>query len=149
MSEEADNENINSNTCNKAQEDFFKFICDWIKEKKINPNHDAIFSILSGKAGSGKTFVVKCIQKFISDNCKKGFLKIAAPTGTAAHLIKGSTLHLLFDLPVNISFQTELPALQGPRLQRLQERFENTEILIIDEMSMVGQYMLYQINKRL
>ena len=97
----------------------------------------------------GKSFAIKCIKKCIHDNCKKGFLKIAAPTGSAAFLIRGSTLHSLFDLPVNISFQTELPPLAGSRLQRLQERFENTDILIIDEMSMVGQYMLYQISKRL
>ena len=73
---------------------------------------------------------------------KEGFLKMAAPTGTASFLIKGDTLHSLFKLPVNIP-------LKGTTLLDLQEKFKNTELIIIDEMSMVGQYMLYQISKRL
>ena len=148
MSKEPEIENeVDSEKCNKGQKDFYQFICDWIKNRADN---EPIYSILSGRAGCGKTFVVKCIQKFIRDNnCKQGFLKLAAPTGAAAFLIKGTTLHALFDLPVHLSFHLELPALTGSRLQNLQETFENTEILIIDEMSMVGQYMLYQINERL
>ena len=74
---------------------------------------------------------------------------MAAPTGTAAFLIKGNTLHSLFKLPVNIPFINELAPLRGTALADLQEAFKNTELLIIDEMSMVGQYMLYQISKRL
>ena len=80
---------------------------------------------------------------------KKAFLKMAAPTGTAAFLIKGNTLHSLFKLPVNIPFTDELAPLRGSALADLQEAFKNTELLIIDEMSMVGQYMLYQISRRL
>ena len=143
-------EEVDFNKCNADQKYFYQFICDWIQKKIDNADHESIYSILSGRAGCGKTFVVKCIQKFIKDKqCKEGFLKLAAPTGTAAFLIKGTTLHSLFALPVNIPFQNELPPLKGSRLQHLQMTFANTEILIIDEMSMVGQYMLYQINKRL
>ena len=80
---------------------------------------------------------------------KEGFLKMAAPTGTASFLIKGDTLHSLFKLPVNIPFNKELAPLKGTTLLDLQEKFKNTELIIIDEMSMVGQYMLYQISKRL
>ena len=107
--------------------------------------------MLSGRAGCGKTFAVKCVNKYIKENkdCLPGFLKIAAPTGTAAFLIKGTTLHSGFKLPVNVRFNEDLPPLQGHNLHELQEIFKNTEILMIDEMSMVGKYMLYQLSKRL
>ena len=147
-----DVENVDFNQCNADQKLFYKEIYDWTKKKLDNHSEQVkpIYLILSGRAGCGKTFAVKCVKKFIKDeNCPSGFLKLAAPTGAAAFLIKGTTLHSLFKLPVNISFQTELPFLQGTQLQQLQHTFQNTEIVIIDEMSMVGQYMLYQISRRL
>ena len=143
-------EGVDFNTCNAGQKKFYHFICDWIQMRIDNAAHEPIYSILSGRAGCGKTYVVKCIQKFIKEKkCKEGFLKLAAPTGAAAFLIKGSTLHSLLDLPIKIPFDKVIPALPETKLMRLQEVFRNTEILIIDEMSMVGQYMLYQIHKRL
>ena len=143
-------EGVDFNTCNAGQKEFYHFICDWIQKRIDNTGHEPIYSILSGRAGCGKTYVIKCIQKFIKEKkCKKGFLKLAAPTGAAAFLIKGSTLHSLLDLPIKIPFDKVLQPLPETKLMRLQEVFRNTEILIIDEMSMVGQYMLYQIHKRL
>ena len=102
ISNEPDIEDVDFNKCNAEQKDFYQDICEWIQKKIDNADHEPIYSILSGRAGCGKTFVVRCIQKFIKENnCKEGFLKIAAPTGTAAFLIKGKTLHSMFDLPVD------------------------------------------------
>ena len=144
-------EKINCADLKPAQEQFYKYITNWITQKLQDFNTPPIYVILSGRAGCGKSFAVKCVNKFIKDNrdCPSGFLKIAAPTGTAAFLIKGSTLHSCFKLPVNVRYSDDLPPLQGSILHQLQELFKNTEILLIDEMSMVGKYMLYQLSKRL
>ena len=56
--------------------------------------------------------------------CKEGFLKLAAPTGAAAFLIKGSTLHSLLDLPIKIPFDKVLQPLPETKLMRLQESLE-------------------------
>ena len=86
-------EGVDFNKCNAGQKELYHFICDWIQKRIDNTGHEPIYSILSGRAGCGKTYVVKCIQKFIKEKkCKEGFLKLAAPTGAAAFLIKGSTL---------------------------------------------------------
>ena len=74
-------------------------------------------------------------------------MKLAAPHGIAAFLIKGSTLHKLFKLPVKLSYKEGIPPLRGENLRQLQESLENTKILFIVEMLMVGQHTLYQISK--
>ena len=144
-------ENVNVTDLKPAQEEFYNYITNWISQKLIDPEIPPIHVVLLGRAGCGKTFAVKCVNKFIKGNkeCLPGFLKIAAPTGTAAFLIKGTTLHSLFKLPVNARFTDDILPLHPTTLQQMQETFKNTEILIIDEMSMVGQYMLYQLSKRL
>ena len=149
VSKEVETDDVDFKLCNKDQTVFYQYICDWIERKLVNPDEDPIYLILSGRAGCGKTFAVKCVKKYINEKCKAGFLKMAAPTGTAAFLIKGETLHSLFKLPVNKPFSEELTELQGETLKNFQNTFKDTELLIIDEMSMVGQYMLYQINRRL
>ena len=144
-------ENINVTDLRPAQQQFYDYITNWINQKLKDSNVPPIYVVLSGRAGCGKSFAVKCVNKFINENkkCLTGFLKIAAPTGTAAFLIKGTTLHSAFKLPVNVRFNDDIPPLQGSNLHQLQEFFKNTEIIMIDEMSMVGKYMLYQLSKRL
>ena len=162
VSKKVDSDEVDPKSCNNGQAIFYEYISKWVQSKLDNPDELPIYLLLSGRAGCGKTFAVKCVKKFINEKCKEkegfirmvghkkeGFLKMAAPTGTASFLIKGDTLHSLFKLPVNIPFNKELTPLKGPTLHDLQEMFKNTELLIIDEMSMVGQYMLYQISKRL
>ena len=39
--------------------------------------------------------------------------------------------------------------LKGDRLRDLQQKFEDVELIVIDEKSMIGQYMLYMIEERL
>ena len=55
---------------------------------------------LSGRAGCGKSVVLNCISKYIRSKAGPSFLKVGAPTGTAAFLVKGNTLHNLFHLHI-------------------------------------------------
>ena len=66
---------------------------------------------------------------------KPTFMKIGAP---AAFLVKGSTLHTLFQLPINHS-KNKMSELKGDRLRDLQQKFEDVELIVIDEKSMIGQ----------
>jgi hypothetical protein len=58
---------------------------------------------------------------------------VAAPTGCAAHLIEGETIHSL----LHISIKPKQMPLNNDNLQRAQARFANCRFLIIDEYSMV------------
>lgn len=96
--------------------------------------------IVSGTAGTGKSYLINCIRLLIGDQ-----LRIAAPTGAAAYNVDAQTLHSLLDLPTKGEFKK----LDGSRLQQLQSRFAGVKYLMIDEMSMVGRALFGKINARL
>lgn len=95
---------------------------------------------LTGKAGTGKSTFLR----YICEHTKKKFV-VLAPTGIAAINAGGSTMHSFFKLP----FYPLLPGDPKLSLQRgaiheflkynKQHRklIENTELIIIDEISMV------------
>lgn len=95
---------------------------------------------LTGKAGTGKSTFLK----YICENTKKKHV-VLAPTGIAAINANGSTMHSFFKLP----FHPLLPddpnlSLQKGRIHEFlkynkqhRKLIEKTELIIIDEISMV------------
>ena len=96
--------------------------------------------IVSGTAGTGKSYIIQCIRLLLKET-----LKVSAPTGVASFIIEGCTLHSLLHLPTRGEFNQ----LEGPRLHQLQQEFSITRYMIIDEMSMVGRKLFGQIDRRL
>jgi hypothetical protein len=94
---------------------------------------------LTGKAGTGKTTLLK----YIKANCLKQ-MAVVAPTGVAAINAGGTTIHSLFQLP----FQPFLPQAKAQLLQTLKyqrqrlQLLRQLELLIIDEVSMVRSDVL-------
>ena len=83
---------------------------------------------LTGKAGSGKTTFLHQIQNEI----KKNFI-VLAPTGVAAILAGGQTIHSFFGFPLEA-----LPLGSVGKINK--ERYciiRNVDTIIIDEISMV------------
>ncbi|CAG2211044.1 unnamed protein product [Mytilus edulis] len=72
---------------------------------------------------------------------------LTAPTATAAFNIGGTTLHQAFSLPQSLT----LPYiyLRDDTINKLRSKLQNLSILIIDEISMVGQRSLLYISERL
>ena len=101
---------------------------------------DPLRMIISGTAGTGKSYLIHCLKQMLKEK-----MKVAAPTGVAAFNVEGYTLHSLLDLPT----RGELKELEGNRLQQLQIRFKEVKYLIIDEMSMVGRKLFGQVDSRL
>ena len=81
--------------------------------------------------------MLNCIAKYIKSKAHPLFLQIGAPTGTAAFLVDGKTLHALLKLPISNS-KDAIKDLSGDRLRELQDDFKETELLVIDEKSMIG-----------
>ena len=111
-----------------------------VQEHLQQPNSVPLRLIISGTAGTGKSYLIHCLKQMLKE--KK---KVAAPTGVAAFNVEGCTLHSLLDLPTRGEFK----ALEGNRLQQLQTRFNEVSYLIIYEMSMVGRKLFGQIDSRL
>ena len=86
---------------------------------------------------------------YIRDQAGHRFLRVGAPTGNAAFNVDGSTLHSMFQLPIEFEANNPAPKLSGDQLDRLQHDFKGCGLLVIDEKSMISTTRLYQIDCRL
>ena len=87
---------------------------------------------LTGKAGTGKSFITQEVMKALKQMGKK-FIALA-PTGIAAYNINGQTLHSMFGLSVNgmLTYE-ECRFLKTTKRDVLRK----SEVIFIDEVSMV------------
>jgi len=92
---------------------------------------------LTGKAGTGKSFIVKEAIKILK---KQGQRIIAlAPTGIASYNIGGQTLHSMFGLPINgVMEYKECSFLKSAKRKILKK----VDVIFIDEVSMLRPDML-------
>ena len=94
---------------------------------------------LTGKAGTGKSTLLR----YIASTTKKKNI-ILAPTGIAAINVGGSTLHSFFKLP----FHPLLPNDSKYNARNIRETLKyNSELIIIDEISMVRADIIDFIDK--
>ena len=94
--------------------------------------------IITGTAGSGKSYLINAIKALLGDTC---ILKATA--GLAGYNIEGCTLHSALQLPVRNHNNNDLNE------TALQRRFSGKQYLITDEMSMLGQRTLAWVDKRI
>lgn len=90
---------------------------------------------LTGEPGAGKTYVLNQYIEYLKDHAMT--VAVTASTGIAATHIGGVTIHSWSGLGIKKSLTPkELDALEGR--QYLWKRFETTNVLIIDEISMLS-----------
>ena len=61
-----------------------------------NMHHGQLNLIVSGTAGTGKSYLIQCVKNLLQDQ-----VAIIAPTGVAAFNIQGCTIHSFLDIPTN------------------------------------------------
>lgn len=135
---------------NTKQREIFLHILKSVK--KLNEH---FFIFLSGGAGVGKTKVTcgiyQALQRWFTqspgDNPDTKYILLTAPTGKAAYLIKGSTIHSAFKIPANQSLTYK--SLTSDKLNTLRKDLGHLQVVIIDEVSMLGCNMMNYINFRL
>ena len=115
-------------------------VYDTVKVHFESGNEDPLHIIVNGTAGTGKSYLINCLRLLLGTN-----VKVAAPTGVAAFIIEGRTLHSLLHLPVRGDFKD----MEGMNLHNMQEDLSITKYLIIDEMSMVSRKTFGMIDRRL
>lgn len=116
----------------------------WLKTR-ISP----LYVFLTGGAGVGKSVVTRALYqgllKFYSHQLNESpdtiHVLLCAPTGKAAHNISGATIHSSFCIPVGQGFANKPIHLQ--QLNILRTKYMNLKVLIIDEISMVGQHVQF------
>ncbi len=94
---------------------------------------------IGGVGGTGKSYVIQAILHLFTVLGRRNEILVSAPTGAAAVLIGGYTIHSLLLLPNE----------ENPDLQTLAVIWDNVLYLIIDEISMISASLLAAISSRL
>lgn len=94
---------------------------------------------LTGKAGSGKTYLLNQYISYLRENSV--VVGVTASTGIAATHMEGLTIHSWAGIGIKDSMTDDEIRLLLFK-DRLQDRFGRTKVLIIDEISMLHSYRL-------
>jgi ATP-dependent DNA helicase PIF1 len=91
----------------------------------------------TGAAGTGKSFILKVLLDILEVLGLTNKIAITAPTGVAACNIRGLTIHSWSGIGLGTeSLENLLPIVE--RNRNAKSRWKDTEILIIDEISMLS-----------
>ena len=75
-------------------------------------------------------------------------IAVTASTGVAASRISGSTLHSSFGLPIYGLGIQRAKTLSDKKLHDFQHKYKHLKVLIIDEISMIGDKSNYDLNHK-
>lgn len=121
-----------------------------LKPEEVKP----IYLFITGGAGAGKSHLIKTIYhtaaKTFRHACKNPELPtvlLMAPTGVSAININGTTINTALAIPQQTS--DNLPAMSDQKKTQLRLSFSELKLIIIDEISMVGNITLLHIHQRL
>ena len=122
-------------------------------QQQLHHENSQILVCLHGGAGTGKSYVLKGIYQGLNKllNQKPGqqtnnlTTLLIAPTGKAAHNIKGHTIHSAFHIPANQSLYN-YTKLSLDNLNTYHSKYHNLKWIICDEISMVSNNMLRYIH---
>lgn len=106
---------------------------------------------MGGMGGTGKTQVLKALIHLFHERKEDSRLLILAPTGAAAALINGFTIHSGLGLRSRggKSNEDDISFSSATTLARIREQMEDVQYIFIDEISMVSTSMLYDISEQL
>jgi hypothetical protein len=121
---------------NEEQQCALRIIADHF----ISGTDDQLLMYIGGMGGTGKSHVIEAIIEFFQQCGYSEKLLVSAPTGCAAVLISGYTIHALTFLP-----SSKVRANQ----EELEKIWKDVKYLIIDEVSMISAYLLGQISERI
>ncbi len=133
---------------NMKQREFFNHVLHWMKTKE-----EPMYAFLSGGAGVGKSVLIKALYQALYRhlNLKDGEnpddirILLCAFTGKAAFNINGVTIASAFKKKFKQSNQN----MSCDELNTFRVKYRKLEVIIIDEISMVGNKMLTFIDQRL
>lgn len=111
-----------------------------IMARRIIYGGPQLLMYVAGVGGTGKSHLVKALVKLFERLGRRDELLLGAPTGIAAVLIGGYTMHAL---------SMTNPHRKSKDLRELVALWKGVRFLVIDEISMVGSLFLSQFSSRL
>jgi ATP-dependent DNA helicase PIF1 len=111
-----------------------------VGEHFVYGREDQLLMYVGGIGGSGKSYVVRAIVEMFKRCGASEKILLSAPTGCAAVLIGGYTIHALTFLP---------KSKHSPKQMDLETVWRLVKYLVIDEISMIDSALLSQISHRI
>ncbi|KAH9639682.1 hypothetical protein HF086_002508 [Spodoptera exigua] len=144
---------------NLEQKKIYDEVTKRIRDEVINEANTNVplKLFVTGGAGSGKSFILKtlvhhirrCYAPTVDQLLNASFVEVTAPTGVAARLVNGKTLHSAFSLGIEKGRATVYRQMTGQRLEDMRRKWRYIRWLVIDEISMVSYEVLRSIHLRL
>jgi ATP-dependent DNA helicase PIF1 len=100
--------------------------------------------LITGSAGTGKSFVMNKVIKWARDNDKK--IGITASTGLSAYLIRGRTIHSFLGIGLGKKSPETMAQFVMHKNKPLMKRLLTLDMLLIDEISMIDTDLLENIS---
>ncbi|KAJ8580979.1 hypothetical protein M405DRAFT_693549, partial [Rhizopogon salebrosus TDB-379] len=97
----------------------------------IKQSNEPLRLFLSGPGGTGKTHSIMALQSLMTCYNFQHILRFLAPTGSAASLIDGVTIHKAFGIKIQAKDKGHLTRTLGSHI-------ENFSFLMIDEISLLS-----------
>ena len=148
---------------NEKQLYLFNFIMKYAVECRYSERNNTVaptpFNIfLSGGGGVGKSFLIKLLTEYLRRTLrypeqlldKQPSVCVTASTGKAATNINGTTVHSAFQLPIRRAGRSfEYTKAGSERIHTLRNKYKFLKVLIVDEISMLGNETFNHLNLRL
>jgi ATP-dependent exoDNAse (exonuclease V) alpha subunit len=131
---------IKNYTLNVEQTRAFKLVA----QHSIELNADPLRMFIGGPGGTGKSRVIDALKDFFEARGEKRRFRLSSYTGVAARNISGMTLHAALGMG-----QKEKKQKTGKALRDLMAIWDGVDYLFIDEISMVGCALLYDVSSAL
>ncbi|XP_069136358.1 uncharacterized protein [Argopecten irradians] len=133
---------------NCKQREFHNHVSHWIQHRD-----EPLYAFLTGGAGTGKSVVIESIYQTLhralcseeGENPDDVRILLCAYTGKAAYNINGMTIASAFHKKM---YQTQ-QNMYSDELNTYRTKYRNLSVIIIDEISMVGNKLLAFIHERL
>uniref|UniRef100_A0A0N5B4L8 ATP-dependent DNA helicase n=1 Tax=Strongyloides papillosus TaxID=174720 RepID=A0A0N5B4L8_STREA len=149
----------NIRSLNYQQRQIFDLIYNSVKNELETRSTSRCKLLIDGPGGTGKSYLIRVLSEAVTYLCRSKLryvqtsypnVLLCGPTGMAAKQINGKTAHTLFGIPCNANFTyIKYTPLSSGKLTKLSETLKHVKLLIIDEISMIPNEMLYLINLRL
>ncbi|KAF4448962.1 ATP-dependent DNA helicase PIF1, partial [Fusarium albosuccineum] len=149
-------------TLNKRQTIAFLIVCRQLDSIQCSDlgNARQLCEFVGGEGGTGKSRVVEALVELFASRGISNRLLITATSGTAAAQINGITIHSACGISKDQAAGSANTAkdLDGMQLPKQAERFvhgqsrmdwQEKDVLVVDEVSMLGARTLYAVNGQL
>lgn len=140
ITDELINTTIKEFQLNTEQERAFRIVTN----HAVSPKGEQLKMYMGGMGGTGKTRVIKSLQKFFENRKELHRFIVLGPTGTSAALLAGSTYHSFLGLKINDKAKNE-----NISVAQLKARLEGVDYIFLDEVSMAACHAMYKISAQI